>query len=114
MTDPEAVDEVADDAAADKAEGQLAEIGSDVEVMPAEIEDPKCHNGDGRQHKVVVAEQTPGRAGIVPMHELEKAGNDDLSVRSIIYHPGHDHFGDLVQNRYERRDNCDAAIRRFE
>jgi len=77
VSDAEAVDEVAYDPAADKAEGGLTQQSARIKMMAAEEQDHQRDDGHDSQQLVTAAEQTPGGTGVDPMNEFEKAVDDD-------------------------------------
>src|SRR5262249_36168092 len=110
----QAIGEIADDAAEDEAESDLAHQRARVEVMSAEEQDEQSQQGDDGQQFVVAAKETPGGAGIVPVNEFEKARDDT----SLVPHAGqkveHDRLGQLIERQHRERDGRDAAIARGE
>jgi hypothetical protein len=47
-------------------------------VMPGEEQNDEGKQGHDGQDRIIVAEQTPGRAGVAPVDQLEEAWNDHL------------------------------------
>src|SRR5690242_14540699 len=77
VPDPNSIDKVANDAAADQGEGYLAQR-TVIEMSPAKKQNHQRHHRDARQQVIVVLKQTPRRPRIPPMHKLEESLNDDL------------------------------------
>ena len=107
------VGEVAGDAAEDQAEGDLAGQRVRVEMVPREKQRDEGEERDEGERAVVAAEEAPRRAGVAPVDELEKAGDDDLFV-AIGEHVQHQPFGELVERKDRQRERGNAAVRFLE
>ena len=73
----DSIHQIARDAAADQPQGNLAQEGLDVEVAAPEHQAEQGRGGNPFQDFVAVMEEAPGRAGVAPIDEAEKAVNDD-------------------------------------
>ena len=108
-----AVDKIPDNAAADQPKSHLTERSANIKVMSAEVKYPQRNNRNKRQDRIVVAKNTPGRACILPMDELEKARDNDFLLPDPSEPMLHYGFGQLIQAHYARCDQGNASIRRF-
>src|SRR5271170_7504524 len=72
----QAVGEISRDAAEDEAERDLAGQRVRIKMMAREKQCDEGDEGDERERGVVAAKQTPRRAGVAPVDELEEAGDD--------------------------------------
>jgi hypothetical protein len=104
-----AVDEVADDAAKDEPEGDLAQGGFVVKVVPAHIEHDKGDGGDERKPLVTVAEDAPGGAGVAPVDESEESA-DNYFFMAQGQPPHNQVLGELVEKDDHHCHQGDAAI----
>ena len=86
----------------------------DVEMVPREEEGDEGEQHDDDERAVVAAEQAPRRAGVAPMDEFEKAGNDDVFVAAKGQVAEHEPFGELVEREDGQRERGDAAVRFLE
>src|SRR6185312_5184651 len=66
------VHQIPRDAANHQPERKLPQQRVRIKMVPAEIQDDQGRDGDERQEAVLPAERTPRRAGIFPIHKLEK------------------------------------------
>ena len=81
-----------------------------IEVVARKKQRDEREQGDQGKCGVVAAEETPRRAGIAPVDQFEKTGDDDLFVarfESVQHQP----FGELVEREHNQRERGDAAIR---
>jgi len=72
------VGEISGDAAKNQAERDLAGQSMRVEMMTREKKRDEREQADECERAVVAAEKAPGRAGISPVNELEKAGHNNF------------------------------------
>jgi hypothetical protein len=109
---PNAVDEIADDAATDEAESSLAKDGASIEMMAADEQDDQGDYGHDRKPGVISAEEAPGGASVAPMDEFEKAIHNDFFPErgGISERPENDLFGELVDKDNQDRDKADSSI----
>lgn len=103
------VGEISSDAAEEQAKGDLAGNPVHVEMMAREKQRNERQQHHKNQGAVVVAEQTPRRAGVAPMNEFEKSGDDDFFV-AHRQKMQHEPFGELVEREHDERERGDAAI----
>ena len=109
MMEPEAIHEIAHDAAKNQPERNLAGQGMSIKMMPAAIQDKQRHDRDDGQQAVIAGEQAPSRPGVAPMHEFKEAGDDDPLV--IERQKAVDQLlCELVQGQYEHGDQGDPAV----
>jgi len=95
MFDRQPVNQVSNDAAEDKAQGELASEPSGVKVMAAEKQDEQGDQSHYREQFVVTREQTPGRSGVPPMDKFEKTV-DYYLLPVIPQESEHETFGGLI------------------
>jgi len=81
--------------------------------MAGEKKNDERRQRDQREHTVVAAKETPRRARVAPVNELEESFDDDLFVHQSekVEHHG---LGDLVQRHHKQREHRDAAVGRAE
>src|SRR5262245_19403097 len=101
VTEAQAIGEVAENAADDEAEGQLAEGRARIKMVAREIENYERHDGDDGEDLVASAEHAPGRTAVFPMDEFEKAVEDNPFL-GVIEKAEYDPFRKLIQ----REDSC--------
>ena len=104
------VGQIPGDAAEDESERNLTGQCMRIEVMPGEKQGDERKNGDKRKRVIVAAEKTPGRAGIAPMNEFKKTGNNDFFIAGFK-RAQHEPFGELVERQNEKRQRGDATVR---
>ena len=105
----QSVEKISRDAAENQAERNLADKRVRIEMVSREKKRDKRKQTDKRKRAVVAAEQTPRRAGVAPMHEFEKAGNNNsLFVSAERFE--HEMLGKLIEHKNYEREQRDAAI----
>ena len=73
MPDANAIDQIADDAAEDEPEGDLATEGMNVEMMAFPDKDHQGSERDQSEDAIVAAKHAPGSARVLPMHKFKEA-----------------------------------------
>ena len=106
---PDAVNEIANDAAEDQTQCCLAEQGMGVKMMAGPKKHDKRNHGDNGEQSVSAHEQAPSRARVTPMNKPEETVNDDLFV-TLAQPSVNQQLGDLIQRHHQERDQRDADI----
>src|SRR4030095_7975255 len=70
------IDQIADDAAKDKSQGNLAAEGMWIKMMAGQHQDDGGNHGNAGEHSIVTGQHAPARAGVSPVHEPEEAMHD--------------------------------------
>jgi hypothetical protein len=78
--------------------------------MPRKKQRDEREQRDEGQRVIITAEQTPGRAGIAPMNEFKKTGNNDFFIAGFE-RTQHEPFGELVERENHQRERSDAPVR---
>ena len=104
----QAVGEVADDAAEDEAERELAENAMRAEMSSRNPQHDERDERDGGEEKIIAGEHTPRGAGVFAVREVEAAGDDGDFIAVENFHQ-HEPFGELVERKDERGQRKDAA-----
>ena len=103
MADDDAIDQIPCDSAKNQTQRGLPNKISRIEIISINKQQNQRDRGNDRQHRVVSAKDAPGRAGVAPMHELEKTVENHALISMIIERVINDLFGDLIQE-----NNCDG------
>ena len=105
------VEQIAGDAAENKAQCHLPWHRMGVKMVATHIEDEQRHEPEDGQHEVaggVLVEQAPGRACVATMHEVEEPVDHDLFLEGPEVSQ-HRHFGELIEAKDEDSDDQQAA-----
>jgi hypothetical protein len=103
------VGKISGDAAEDEPERNLADERVRIEMMPREKQRDEREQADERERAVVAAEQTPRRAGVAPMDEFKKSGDDDALLVNAK-RTQHEPFCKLVERKNGEREQRNAEI----
>src|SRR5688572_17610035 len=110
MPDEKTVNQVAGDAAKDQAERGLADDRASVEIFAVNKQKQQCDQRHNGEKLVVAAQDAPRRAGVSPVHELEKSVEHHVFVAMKLQRPQHDLLGDLVQKNDCEGEQPDSLI----
>src|SRR6185437_14221245 len=73
----ETVDQIADNATEDKADGNLAQPLAGIKMIAVDEKDQERDQRDNREEIIISMKHAPGGAGVLPMNKLEKAVDHD-------------------------------------
>lgn len=107
-----AVDEITHNASDDEAKSELAQERVRVEMVAAEKQNDQRNNRDNRQCSVFPGERTPGRARVLPVHELEEARQNQPFIPYIGKKVQDELLCDLVEREDNECDHRDTAVGR--